>query len=72
MRLRVELPEVGVTAEATLYDRAAPRVCAAIYAALADAARDAHLARVLRRPRGLLLPAAVPRAAAGREPDDAP
>lgn len=34
MRLRVELPEVGVTADATLYDRAAPRVCKAIYAAL--------------------------------------
>jgi len=34
MRLRVELPEAGVTAEATLYDRAAPRVCKAIYAAL--------------------------------------
>ena len=34
MRLRVELPDADVTAEATLYDRAAPRVCAAIYAAL--------------------------------------
>ena len=34
MNLLVELPSVGVTAEAELYDNAAPRVCAAIYAAL--------------------------------------
>jgi hypothetical protein len=34
MNLLVELPDVGVTAEAALYDEAAPRVCAAIYASL--------------------------------------
>lgn len=36
MRLRVELPDRGVTAEATLYDRAAPSVCAAIWESLRE------------------------------------
>jgi hypothetical protein len=35
VRLEIALPEKGVTAEATLYDRAAPTVCAGIYEALA-------------------------------------
>jgi hypothetical protein len=34
VKLNVELPDAGVTAEATLYERAAPRVCAGIYDAL--------------------------------------
>lgn len=34
MKLRIELPDVAVTTEATLYQEAAPRVCAAIYEAL--------------------------------------
>jgi uncharacterized protein DUF3830 len=36
VKLRIELPDVAVTAEATLYDEAAPRVSAAIYGALAE------------------------------------
>jgi Protein of unknown function (DUF3830) len=36
VKLRIELPNKGVVAEATLYDRAAPTVCRAIYDSLAD------------------------------------
>lgn len=36
MRLRVELPERGVEAEVSLFAEAAPRVCRAIYDALAS------------------------------------
>jgi Protein of unknown function (DUF3830) len=36
VRLRVELPDKGVRAEATLYDQAAPTVCQAIYDSLAE------------------------------------
>ena len=50
MRLHVELPEADVTAEATLYDRAAPRVCAAIYAALSTPLDTLHITRLFRRP----------------------
>ena len=43
MRLRVELPDKGVVAEAALYAQAAPTVCRAIYAALAEPL-DTHTA----------------------------
>jgi hypothetical protein len=36
VKLRVELPDKAVVAEAILYDQAAPTVCRAIYASLAD------------------------------------
>ncbi len=36
MRLRIELPEKGITAEASLYELAAPLVCRAIYEAVRE------------------------------------
>lgn len=36
MRLRIELPDAGVVARATLYSRAAPRVTALIFESLAE------------------------------------